>query len=184
MYLKTGLYRNNFGYTFPFEGNWNQGHASRKWIRLCPALDILSRLKGIETRIVSRQRRYRPSLDILSRLKGIETSESNRVSQRRLSNPLDILSRLKGIETQPYQSCTLDNMYLWIYFPVWRELKLTVALLLWVKHNSPFGYTFPFEGNWNAWLRLSPVLSTESLDILSRLKGIETDMVLLKHGEE
>ena len=61
-------------------------------------------------------------LDILSRSEGIETCY-RRVGNTRLC-PLDILSRSEGIETPA--RVLLDvrwDSWLWIYFPVRRELK-------------------------------------------------------------
>ena len=118
----------HFGYTFPFEGNWNKHFMLGLKVFHC-SLDILSRLKGIETVKVIRvptsrvmPRASLETLDILSRLKGIETEYgcSNGVF-RPVS--LDILSRLKGIETLVTGRVYRTFRELWIYFPVWRELK-------------------------------------------------------------
>ena len=88
----------DFGYAFPFEGNWNfkldVGGCFAK-----TALDTLSRLKGIETgRRLGLGLSSYDALDTLSRLKGIETRVLQKPSVYRWS-PLDTLSRLKGIET-------------------------------------------------------------------------------------
>ena len=137
-----------FGYGFPFEGNWNL--QTRGWVsdRDVIPLDMLSRLKGIETKksnifFLGK----RKSLDMLSRLKGIETWRTSLVLDL-LGNSLDMLSRLKGIETRYWREndCNLSLYFgyafpfegnwnispsfvwpffvaLWIWFPVWRELK-------------------------------------------------------------
>ena len=85
------------------------------------SLDMLSRLKGIETTSQNLEfAAIRPSLDMLSRLKGIETPTIQQKST--LSVALDMLSRLKGIET------------------------LTTVVFQGVR-LPPFGYAFPFEGN-------------------------------------
>ena len=87
-----------FGYGFPFEGNWNcfQGgvrNAARSF-----SLDMLSRLKGIETSKRSNILRQLSTLDMVSRLKGIETTHCIRFTQD-MTLTLDMVSRLKGIET-------------------------------------------------------------------------------------
>ena len=57
-------------------------------------------------------------LDVLSRLKGIETSKSKSASST-LSRGLDVLSRLKGIETYQYQQKQkLLLLLVWMCFPV------------------------------------------------------------------
>ena len=47
-----------------------------------------------------------------------------------------------------------NNIFFWIRFPVWRELKLSTKAILVSSLNICFGYAFPFEGNWNQWIRL------------------------------
>ena len=43
---------------------------------------------------------------------------------------------------------TIDDLQLWIRFPVWRELKPFSSR--WSSSSRwSFGYAFPFEGNWN-----------------------------------
>ena len=113
-----------FGYTFPFEGNWNNVGEGDFGDAFILSLDIPSRLKGIET---------------------------------------NTLSYLKH-----------DVVALWIYLPVWRELKLDVRGLRDLTIVDLFGYTFPFEGNWNADGNRHSHHDLPSLDIPSRLKGIET----------
>ena len=119
------------------------------------------------------------TLDMLSRLKGIETSGKllDGTGIRRLwicfpvwrelkprfcgyfvnevdDRTLDMLSRLKGIET-------LSNFF--------------------CHHSCDryFGYAFPFEGNWNFFIAATNSSLSIALDMLSRLKGIETSSILL-----
>ena len=85
-----------------------------------------------------------------------------------------MLSRLKGMETLTWRDRIALHCLktLWICFPVWREWKQFIALVNGVFAKF-FGYAFPFEGNGNTsvWcFRTTDV----SLDMLSRLKGIET----------
>ena len=61
------------------------------------ALDMPSRLKGIETLIPTQLCCRRMTLDMVSRLKGIETCY--RYIQARSTHTLDMPSRLKRIET-------------------------------------------------------------------------------------
>ena len=84
------------------------------------SLDMLSRLKGIETDTKPVEHSIRTRLDMLSRLKGIETEDGSLFEELGRSS-LDMLSRLKGIETN------------------W-ECNISVTWCL-------FGYAFPFEGN-------------------------------------
>ena len=63
---------------------------------------------------------------------------------------LDMPSRLKGIETRCRRCYRADNVWLWICFPVWRELKPLCGISVPPDHRRNFGYAFPFEGNWNS----------------------------------
>ena len=63
---------------------------------------------------------------------------------------------------------------LWICFPVWRELKHPVIDRK--LAGICFGYAFPFEGNGNSTqIHSQSMLLIFSLDMLSRLKGMETE---------
>ena len=84
----------------------------------------------------------------LSRLKGIETRFIQIIFQFWFVPSCYTLSRLKGIETYG----TPDK------FPNRRHLL----------------YTFPFEGNWNIVISVSPFATIVACYTLSRLKGIET----------
>ena len=98
-----------------------------------------------------------------------------------VSLSLNTLSRLKGIETLVSELWIswVSPCFLWIHFPVWRELKREWrSSIRWISTLTS-EYTFPFEGNWNFKLRiiehaLFNVLVSLSLNTLSRLKGIET----------
>ena len=122
------------------------------------SLDRLSRLKGIETKVSQRlAHSFILTLDRLSRLKGIETSRTPFLSHRLSRQSLDRLSRLKGIETthsHTHIGRKASHLKLWIGFPVWRELKLFLALRDQVSWKGP-------------------------LDRLSRLKGMETKTIFL-----
>ena len=98
-------------------------------------------------------------------------------------------------------STTPDYPSLWICFPVWRELKQKyqqslLQSFVYFGYAFPFegnwnlksvvnvkvlsvvfGYAFPFEGNWNMSRGWSVVLFSAPLDMLSRLKGIETPLM-------
>ena len=93
---------------------------------------------------------YMRSLDMVSRLKGIETFSSSTMCiylwlafgygfpfEGNWNNLLKILTNYTSI--------------LWICFPVWRELKRD-ELIRWEVPSrcQVFGYAFPFEGNWNS----------------------------------
>ena len=183
---------------------------------------MVSRLKGIETQttVFSESLPHFLPLDMVSRLKGIETNFST--SNFACALTLDMVSRLKGIETfHPQHKRSHASLHfgygfpfegnwnkkhspsceqggeLWIWFPVWRELKQRDVHQAY--HRLRFGYGFPFEGNWNdhtalmnaqnrrplwiwfpVWRELKrywgqcEVFNVVPLDMLSRLKGIET----------
>ena len=162
---------NSFGYTFPFEGNWNFCPRILLGVKLPVTLDILSRLKGIETCHLELRRSIGIPLDILSRLKGIETHNSL----------LYFVDLIFGY-TFPFEGNWNGDITTWIHlnryfgytFPFegnWNDTAPTVE-----PEPIDFGYTFPFEGNWNL-ASISPFISVSALDILSRLKGIETKSV-------
>ena len=147
---KSDKSESNFGYAFPFEGNWNEYSVRRApsnttlwicfpvWRELklvgffaffavdLSTLDMLSRLKGIETSFGVGYSIPCIPLDMLSRLKGIETGMPLLWLTQSISS-LDMLSRLKGIETIAFRFRTLIRRLF-------------------------FGYAFPFEGNWNSIL--------------------------------
>ena len=137
----------NFGYTFPFEGNWNFAI-----IRL-----FVSPLNDLwiyfpvwrELKLDSVSFLYRGFLffGYTFPFEGNWNYASFLDSILPILIPLDILSRLKGIETKVAWLFTRLLLYLWIYFPVWRELKLDPTNSQ--RWTLTFGYTFPFEGNWN-----------------------------------
>ena len=138
----------NFGYTFPFEGNWNASPVSRRWC--CHCFGSTFPFEGNwNSSFCFSWTLALPSLDPLSRLKGIETRLNVDSTGFRCRVPLDTLSRLKGIETYISSSTLLLYIYLWIHFPVWRELKPSNTPLVTGVFQILFGYTFPFEGNWN-----------------------------------
>ena len=79
---------------------------------------------------------------------------------------------------------TIRIINLWICFPVWRELKpLGLPLPRQVRHQY-FGYAFPFEGNWNSIVPFFNLGFHFALDMLSRLKGIETLLIGRKGMKE
>ena len=165
-----------FGYAFPFEGNWNLvGLFFRfRYQTIPPTVWICFPVwRELKLRPPTAEHVDNPSLDMLSRLKGIETKNPFSIPPKvflskfgyafpfegnwnifvqtiSFSCPfcLDMLSRLKGIETFWIFGVRYINR-VWICFPVWRELK-------------PMRLT-----TWNDLLK-------KGLDMLSRLKGIET----------
>ena len=167
----------DFGYAFPFEGNWNNRcYLVALKIRL-DALDTLSRLKGIET--------------ILIRLNGVATCircfgyafpfegnwNSSIMIATRESNfgyAFPFEGNWNIIVSHPFASNSSIAYSLWIRFPVWRELKLKTEM--W--KNSIF---MPLD----TFSRLKGIETYKchnypwtallcTLDTLSRLKGIET----------
>ena len=117
---------------------------------------------------------------MLSRLKGIETrSIIWRVNCRGACLALDMLSRLKGMETCYYDSLHNSHLILWICFPVWREWKQSSVAGAGGGAVHVFGYAFPFEGNGNTNTNIWIIGVCHTLDMLSRLKGIETYLEML-----
>ena len=152
----------------------------------------------------------KPSLDTLSRLKGIETYiYYDHCFRVQFLPSFGYAFPFEGNWNSLHNTrWILAYMCLWIRFPVWRELKRTWGegrLLLrdfgyafpfegnW--NPSPleqentlakvFGYAFPFEGNWNTVsLKYRAIHLFDSLDTLSRLKGIETNRVCWARNRE
>ena len=138
-----------FGYAFPFEGNWNSSVQPGTPMRGI-ALDMPSRLKGIETQSLLTS--YEKSLcfgyafpfegnwNLLAWSAGVT-----------LSSTLSVPSRLKGIET--------------MHTPFRR------------KSLVDFVCAFPFEGNGNIITRnnRSGTHKYGTLSVPSRLKGIIVD---------
>ena len=141
-----GKFSYRFGYTFPFEGNWNKfrtlypPYARQLWIHLPVWRELKRAVRSVKSFIIflwihlpvwrelklclnMQQNLTISALDTPSRLKGIETgcipSEA-----KGFRVTLDTPSRLKGIETSPSARTMFGNQRI-------------------------FGYTFPFEGNWN-----------------------------------
>ena len=160
-----------FGTTFPFEGNWNINLHERTWFLI--RSELLSRLKGIETRYRSLVTwchswfgttfPFEGNWNFVISLKNIALSCLVRnyfpvwrelkhrwtTTQPYGVNRSELLSRLKGIETATkhlWESSTGWSVR--NYFPVWRELKLC-----------------------SYWSGSSAICRSE---LLSRLKGIET----------
>ena len=114
----------NFGYAFPFEGNWNAATfaAVSSPVRLWICLPVWRELKHSDVTLHNYMfRKLWICLPVWRELKRIRSAI--------------IITRIKR---------------LWICLPVWRELKpfwstqqrKFFALCY-------FGYAFPFEGNWN-----------------------------------
>ena len=165
---------------FPFEGNWNAFSADTPLIRVI-TYNVLSRLKGIETKRCShrRFRRFWP-YNVLSRLKGIETLRSIGgcrlyVLTICLQCPFPFEGNWNGAAAARWSPVAVQHLTM--SFPVWRELKLegggplrrccsnpqkTYNVLSRLKGIE----TFPPKSDFQA-IRLS-------YNVLSRLKGIET----------
>ena len=86
------------------------------------------------------------ALDMVSRLKGIETfMEWCWQYSSGLWICFPVWRELKLISLK--KICTNSASCLWICFPVCRELKQT--FYSYKGNTTAFGYAFPFEGNWN-----------------------------------
>ena len=131
-----------------------QFSSSRSVVEL--SLDMLSRLKGIETVVSVEKNSIKRGLfcplDMLSRLKGIETGITScylRLSRVRYT--LDMLSRLKGIETHVIllESPTIlrDESSLDMLSRLKGIETPQTAYPLIHSTSTDFGYAFPFEGN-------------------------------------
>ena len=144
----------------------------------------------------------RSSLDILSRLKGIETQNC------RLPQPVDNPNHfgdtfpVKGNRNFYRIICRKPHPFLlWRHFPIGRESKLYILQIIYSLLGVIFGDTFPREGNRNfvafvtaylsglpfLWRHFPdrreskrsgctfvPILPFSTLETLSRSKGIET----------
>ena len=189
--LKWGL----FGYTFPFEGNWNFSYLKLLTILTClwlhlPVWRELKRLASMADRntIIFGytfpfegnwnpraaglwERSAKISLATPSRLKGIETYSRDAFHFKCLLwLHLPVWRELKQMFLAPTQ---LEIRRLWLHLPVWRELKLTVSAN--VSANVSLWLHLPV---WRELKLFRPdshiALRTPTLATPSRLKGIET----------
>ena len=135
-------------YTFPFEGNWNLAGAGAGGLGFAGVSEYTFPFEGNWNLSATPMLYPLIALNTLSRLKGIETDPIP-LFWVSFSRALNTLSRLKGIETCSHDDLSFFITPLWIHFPVWRELKLRIAL--------------PRK-----------TFSLMPLNTLSRLKGIET----------
>ena len=87
-----------------------------------------------------------PTLDMLSRLKGIETFLCNPCVMFVFS--FGYAFPFEGNWNSSLCPLPISISPLWICFPVWRELKHTTPPF--ECNVIIFGYAFPFEGNWNS----------------------------------
>ena len=116
--------------------------------------------------------------ELLSRLKGIETRKSScetTAFHGKVRNYYPVWRELKLISRHLLSATLLSVRN---YYPVWRELKQIFCFFSLGQYFS-FGTTIPFEGNWNL---PSPTMSKPviySSELLSRLKGIETHQLPL-----
>ena len=85
-----------------------------------------------------------------------------------------MLSRLKGIETIGATTAEPSSICLWIWFPVWRELKPLLGAD--IDHIVILWIWFPVwrELKLMRWRHLFACPIAFTLDMVSRLKGIET----------
>ena len=201
-----------FGYAFPFEGNWNFSVLFNNRLNGVTSLWICFPVwRELKQFFKKRKNAAQNTLDMLSRLKGIETYAP--LPQGLLNSTLWICFPVwRELWNVLFESFKIANRVLWICFPVWRELKrctpaseprphspLWICFPVWreLKHhmdpnlsiNSPpldmlsrlkgietegvesafvgyedvFGYAFPFEGNWNCWMHWDSISSPPEL---------------------
>ena len=170
---------NSFGYAFPFEGNWNTGDWSEGvlWIS---ALDMLSRLKGIETSL------QLPSPTTLCTLwicfpVWRELKHYSMIPEVVL-NVFGYAFPFEGNWNTTLVVVAVIFFFLWIWFPVWRELKHFDPVALAVNPVALW-ICFPVWRELKRWWRLVCRWCL-ALDMLSRLKGIETDSGNIIQKEE
>ena len=87
---------------------------------------------------------------------------------------LNVLSRLKGIETGTGTSLPVHALVFKCAFPFEGNWNHISVLGCGAKKEVKFKCAFPFEGNWNRTVLSVCILNLLSLNVLSRLKGIET----------
>ena len=171
----------SFGYAFPFEGNWNK----RSW-RFYQA-----RTGGYFGYAFP----FEGNWNLVDQRRDLDRAPSLWIC-------FPVWRELKlGL---PFLPKSIIDLSLWICFPVWRELKLVAEVNgvdpiakdfgyafpfegNWNRLSRKqrlrnfhlyFGYAFPFEGNWNCMIPYDYPKLTFTLDMLSRLKGIETHPTL------
>ena len=141
-----------FGYTFPFEGNWNVGNT------LCFVIYLSANL-------------------------WIHFPVWRELKQKLIKISKSTCDCVNFGYTFPFEGnwnngCILESSpgntpfgYTFPFEGNWNSASILSAL----SSLSSFGYTFPFEGNWNIVRKtILPILWKATLDTLSRLKGIET----------
>ena len=135
----------SFGYTFPFEGNWNFNPLA--FLRVHRSFGYTFPFEGNWNTLMYPS--YLPSAAPFGYTFPFEGNWNFFQPQARISNQtLDTLSRLKGIET-PCRGLEFRRVppifgYTFPFEGNWNSLG---AFPCTTRHN--FGYTFPFEGNWN-----------------------------------
>ena len=120
-----------FGYTFPFEGNWNNGGGG-SWC----------------------ERDFFP-FGYTFPFEGNWNIDLETFGPGYSSATLDTPSRLKGIETYVLYRIPIPSFLLWIHLPVWRELKpegsafSTSTVRLWI-HLPVWRELKPLCGFWKS----------------------------------
>ena len=138
--------------------------------------NVLSRLKGIETHELLRFPQLYTTYNVLSRLKGIETLIPVRGKFR--FGSYNVLSRLKGIETGDTLLHSLFANQLTMSFPVWREWKrIPLSLIMRVFYKLTM--SFPVWRELKHRCGCQTCNNEKSYNVLSRLKGIETEIPLI-----
>ena len=140
-----------FGYAFPFEGNWNsffQVWCANSELSFGYAFPFEGNWNTNAPVFVSVRKPFVYAFPFEGNWNCFYM-HSPRMS--RVIATLYMPSRLKGIETiQNVASRRYALLCLCICLPVWRELKLQ-RMPNPISIQKPFGYAFPFEGNWNMW---------------------------------
>ena len=136
-----------FGWSFPFEGNWNLSRILLKRARWCPVW-----MEFPVWRELKRPSGSHPGLFWTPVWMEFPVWRELKLKIAyfflRRQGRLDGVSRLKGIETHTRLWATRKLGSVWMEFPVWRELKPNTPTL-WCTNSPKFGWSFPFEGNWN-----------------------------------
>ena len=149
------------------------------------------------------------TLDMLSRLKGMETVASVAVTDnifdfgyafpfegngnlcqcgdRLKSQTLDMLSRLKGMETQFHKlsgaGSSSEPHYFGYAFPVEGNGNTISKVAIVPPSYVVLWICFPVWREWKRRIDHHRLVLTKTLDMLSRLKGIETHSHILLHGD-
>ena len=139
-----------FGYAFPFEGNWNLLSVMRPYQHYQQSLDMLSRLKGIETLWCSHLNPHCIHFGYAFPFEGnwndFSITDSFHAGLHVFGYGFPFEGNWNLIHSAPGETLISSFGYAFPFEGNWNNSHIDR-----VRSGFPrnFGYGFPFEGNWN-----------------------------------